>query len=72
MDRKRRFDSWFHGWLPKEPLLKNHSTTSQIKPKIKTELEPKLTKKLITAISITNPPLLPAFSWLQAMFLMSG
>ena len=44
-----------HGWLPKEPLLKGHSATAPVRPEVKAVLEQELSKKLIKAISITNP-----------------
>ena len=52
---KKSLENRVRGWLPKEPLLKGHSATAPVNPEVKAVLEQKLSKKLIKAISITNP-----------------
>jgi hypothetical protein len=55
MSIKKSLESRLRGWLPKEPLLKGHSATAPLKPEVKAALDQELSKKLIKAISITNP-----------------
>ena len=55
MNVKKSLENRIRGWLPKEPLLKGHSATAPVNPETKAVLEQKLSKKLIKAISITNP-----------------
>lgn len=55
MKIKDFFQNRTRGWLPKEPVLKGHLPTASVKDEAKAALEQQLSKKLIKAISITNP-----------------
>jgi hypothetical protein len=52
MNEKQKVQSRIRGWLPKGPLLKEHTATAPEKP---TLTEEETTKKLIKAIAVTNP-----------------